>query len=736
MPNVNINRRTTIGSQKRKPFSFGNVVQYLSGIVGNEMVDISGNGYNADVINKDFTINGIPYKSTALIAQKAVNFGIIPDPYNFWYTTGGTPNQIPVVSLYQNVDYANIIFCRHVNQSVDSNLIETNEPFVVEIVTYSVALTGSNLINANAYFSVPTEDLAAYWVDFVNGNDTTGTGTKLLPWKTIKKGINSSASGSKIYARSAEYTETRTFDFLWIDTIRHIEGVGFVKLKSTSSADYIVQMTAAATGSLKGIYFTYVSENYILSINSSGTIERCFISGGDIGTCITVNSATTPTIKNCVIVASLRAFASLYNGNIDTCYIKTTSSSTNITIDGGSTTTFLNSKIRTLSSGSLISHTVGSACVIKGSKFYIDANITELYTTTSATSSLSFTYSLITSQYNFTNSVITAPKTTIFNDNRVVLTYAFVSKMLVDFKNGLTIECYRNIITSTTTGGLNSFAVYQTTGAPVTTSVKFYYNKVFTKSESSYVFRIGTENTSAYDGTISGIEILGNYIEYTGTSMGTTHAIFVGHNINALIRYNYVINLEYHTVYKHSAQINTSGDVSYNISKNAQILCFGAQNYRVYGNVVYMDKSANTGGIVVSSNGGGDPTGSDIKNNIIEAKDTSSIYILESTKSGVVLDFDYNVLYAEDGVEVFAIDGAYKTKAEWLATSQDLNSVFINPILDSELIPQSPINIAENLGATYDDGLDVSTDWGNTSEVPVIVLKQQSSAWQCGAYIK
>ena len=206
------------------PFQFGTVTQYLKYVVGNEILDISGNGYHADIINSDLTTNtiGVPYKSTSLIAQKAANFGTIPDPHNFWYTTGGTPNQIPVTCFYQNIDYDNTTFCKHSTQGLNSSGAEIHEPKVIEIVTYSAALTGANLNNANSYFSVPTEDLAAYWVDFVNGNDTTGAGTKISPWKTIKKGINSSASGSKIYARSAEYTETRTFDFLWIDTIRRV----------------------------------------------------------------------------------------------------------------------------------------------------------------------------------------------------------------------------------------------------------------------------------------------------------------------------------------------------------------------------------------------------------------------------------------------------------------------------------------------------------------------------------
>ena len=181
---------------------FGAVSQYIDGtIIGNEFIDKSGNGYDIDIINNDITIIGFPYKSTALIAQKVANFGLIPDPTNFWFT-GGVPNQIPVVSFFQNVDYADIIFCRHQSQSLDSNGVETVEPAVIEIVTYTNALTGANLIGANSYFSVPTEDPTAKWVDGTNGLDA-NAGTKAAPWKTEEFANQSVNTGLTIYSKSS-----------------------------------------------------------------------------------------------------------------------------------------------------------------------------------------------------------------------------------------------------------------------------------------------------------------------------------------------------------------------------------------------------------------------------------------------------------------------------------------------------------------------------------------------------
>lgn len=51
---------------------------------------------------------------------------------------------------------------------------------------------------------------AVYWVDTVAGNDTTGTGSQALPWKTITKAVASLAAGVTVRIKAGTYSEMVT----------------------------------------------------------------------------------------------------------------------------------------------------------------------------------------------------------------------------------------------------------------------------------------------------------------------------------------------------------------------------------------------------------------------------------------------------------------------------------------------------------------------------------------------
>ena len=80
--------------------------------------------------HKDFNDNwtkGFPYKSAATISAPVGDAVLIAaDINNFLYDAGGTPNEIAVVSLFQNIDYEDKLFCRHREQKVTTISIETN----------------------------------------------------------------------------------------------------------------------------------------------------------------------------------------------------------------------------------------------------------------------------------------------------------------------------------------------------------------------------------------------------------------------------------------------------------------------------------------------------------------------------------------------------------------------------------------------------------------------------------
>jgi hypothetical protein len=108
---------------------------------------------------------------------------------------------------------------------------------------------------------------------------------------------------------------------------------------------------------------------------------------------------------------------------------------------------------------------------------------------------------------------------------------------------------------------------------------------------------------------------------------------------------------------------------------------------------------------------------------------------------------DYNVYYSLLA-KPFNVQGVYKTFAEWQALGYDAHSVMLTSMAqvralftdydnsDYSLKAGSVvIGVGETLDAAYDDGLDASTVWGSDTVLPVVVTKQQGTAWDIGAYI-
>ena len=153
--------------------------------------DTSGNGRDFLITGYDFEeswVLGMPYKSAATISAPVGDATLIDADTNYYlYDNGGNPNQISVVSLFQNVDYSNKIFCRHIAQQLNSNGVETYEPRVVDFTVYSSVRSGIPLTDCNTYFSVPSKNGSAKWIDPLNGNDATGNGSEANPYKTHSK---------------------------------------------------------------------------------------------------------------------------------------------------------------------------------------------------------------------------------------------------------------------------------------------------------------------------------------------------------------------------------------------------------------------------------------------------------------------------------------------------------------------------------------------------------------------
>jgi predicted secreted protein len=195
--------------------------------------DLSANGRDFLITGYDFSVSvGFPYKSAATISAPAGDAALIAaDINNFLYASDGTPNQIPVISLFQDIDYEHKIFCQHSPQTLRSNGTELFEPRVLSIYMATDVLSGTELTTAQTYFSVPTEDTTTMvWLS-PTGNDSTGDGSKATPYKTWSKIV--STDKANVYCKTGAYNLTGALTFSGASAV-NIIGTGFCTNSMTS----------------------------------------------------------------------------------------------------------------------------------------------------------------------------------------------------------------------------------------------------------------------------------------------------------------------------------------------------------------------------------------------------------------------------------------------------------------------------------------------------------------------
>jgi hypothetical protein len=262
---------------------------------------------------------------------------------------------------------------------------------------------------------------------------------------------------------------------------------------------------------------------------------------------------------------------------------------------------------------------------------------------------------------------------------------------------------------------------------------------------------ISIDNTSS-SGTIDNIVVEQNEVhhaEHHGINALTTTND--GDITNLIIRYNLI-----HTngdgndsgIYMQerlAANDIVSPIVMYNVSHSNTAHGIQINKYLgdeidgalIYGNICYNNGTGSAGyGFI------GDLTNSTIKNNILafnNANDTDTEELRVDDGGGTANTSNYNLIYDDVHTDLVGWDGTTRTFADHQTnTSQDLNSVnsspsFKNAPSDLSLSPQSPaIGSGTNLGATYDDCLDISSSWPSS-----VTTKDQdlyTPGWEIGAY--
>lgn len=749
---------------------FGEVSQLIDGaIVGNEFIDKSGNGYNLDITNNDIESGfGFPYKSAALISQKAANYGKVSDVNNFWFTSGGTPNQIPVVSLFQNIDYANQIFTKHQAQGLNSNSEEVIEPMVTMIVTYKTPLV-SSLTEASTYFEVPTEVTSnVYWVDFVNGLDA-NAGTKAAPWKTLSK-ANTGTSNKTIYVKTGNYTEAANMTFLTGQTWNFI---GYCPLVSAGAAAIIINGTNSCTinGAIvtsasggRALYFVSGNNNTAnrckLNVNGAGSKNFQILAGTGnmLKYCLLHNNQNTPSVD-------LRAVGMTIYG----CYFSGTQTGVSEIVSFNTTTIVGNVDFfyNKCASGLVASHGFFLFNVAA-------TNFNIKYNDFKTTGGTNFSYHLngagLTGGYNWH-----------YNTFRPTTLSGGV--FVVAASNGLTVDIQHNYIyiTSSLSSGVFSIIgqatpnvsynyIYtsvqnnaiQISSQTVKGAATISYNTIHQPLDGGSI-TLGSDVDATWDNGHNGSQIIGNSIYglwyYDPTQVTNTgHGIAVFNCIDVHVKYNYVNGANHLVVYKASdrtpAMVNTDAVCAYNIGINNDGSLFPKtmSGIKFYNNLTYADNSNiidRAGGIYVLASTG--PAINNVfKNNLFIDRTPykAGLVVMEIGQASSLTGFesDYNIIYSENN-SIADISSTEYTWAAWQVLGYDANSR--NPTLaqadnmfaDSTNYKPTETAIChtggENLGAGYESAILITSDFynGYIRYTPSVNQYNQLTDWHVGAWV-
>jgi hypothetical protein len=685
-----------------------------------DTIDIPGLDW--DITNDSL---GIPLNTLALL-----DFGWTGSTTD----TAFTNYDVPPCMVYENIDYDSTIYFKISDRVLNTDSSELYPTRIKEIAIYSSAT------DANDYFDVPEITAGALWIDPINGVDATGDGSYALPWKTII-GVEAKTitAGTQIYIKSGyelfadRWTATKNLKW---------RAVGFTKVRSTNATFSITCNSANAT--IEGLYVDATSKDNGFYIASGGAalINRCYINKGTYG----INFAGIVTnITNSVISGSTYG---IYNqkatGTLDISGCYNSSANTDFVSFTASTDMTINYKYNI--DKKLLSFK-GSYTAVN----LIGNSLTSILATTGAyTGTMNIKHNTFTAiaTGNIISSSSAHAERYVYdiygNTFNVSNSYNCVCVYLVDQPTPNVSRNVMNISGATnTSSGIYINAVDQDCH-PATVMYNSFVNA---SPNSGYALTLGNENVGAGDDFLNTSRIEGNHFVYSGAYgvANTVHGIFISRNSGCILRYNDVNGANIGIGFKSTNQDNVNAICANNILHNCQdpLLAKGFKNTKFYSNTILNDNSIwDLNGCQIIENTGYS-TGCEFKNNIIvDLTDAEEILgnkqlIYVDANSNTDFVSNNNVLYSLNN-RIGRIGTNYYTFAQWQALGNDADSYNSNPSLNTSLIPlitSDAIGNGDDLGATYDDGLDITTNWGNGITLPVVVKKQQPASWDIGAYI-
>ena len=717
------------------PFKSDALVWLDGTISGTNFVDkISGKLF--PITGKDFDASwtrGFPYKSSATISAPSGDAVLIAADLNSYWYTAETPNQIPVVSLFQDVDYEHKVFCRHLPQMVDANGVEIFQPRVADIVIYNTVKSGADLVNCQVQFNVPIEDLTTYWVSKI-GLDT-NAGTKALPWKTIQKVDTSGTAGKTAYIKTGIYLENDGNSRL-----RYNKNMTYIAIGSVEvNADSVDRLTYFSAGNINvnGIVFN------ARGINGSPTTEgTTFLKSAIYNKCIFKNGrvnwwsgdpTATVTLNNCIAYGNASGISNTYISSIKSSYLNTTISNCR-TLSSLSNNKTINTSFSVLDNSALtlIGNYISNSGSFIGGSFSLNAIYNKIFKTAGSTSNL-IAVGDLTNQY-----------ASILNNN----TFKSLSGASGAFAliNTTDLTALNNVMDASLGDVL---CLTTATNIDISNKTKINNNWFKSNSAAGIVSINGERNIT----TLKGVEfarntIIGHRKDNPNATSGA-HGVFITTGGNANIHHNLISYGHLGMIVKCGDGLPfTSGGVYANMFKDNynDIYCRGVGAINISNNTIsrssYVYGDGN--GVCISCDENSAAAGIQnsenclIKNNIFDIKKLNTTLVMFdqwAVDHGCVAQ---NNVFNGGSILLMAGAANYASLATAQAAGKLLGCVVSDPLLDANLIPATPLLIGENLGVNYEDGLDITTNWGNDTTLPVIVTKKQPTTgnWQAGTYIK
>lgn len=682
--------------------------------------DKTNNGRNFLITGKDFTLNGFPYKSSATISAPSGDSALIAADLNGFYYTSGTPNQIPVVACFQNTDYANRNFFRHISQTVDSNDVETSEAMVVDMVLYANAKTGDNLTKCNTYYGVPVEQIDnSKWVAPASlGGSNSNAGTKAAPYLTFAYALGISGV-TKIYATSGTHVADNYIDITKGISIQ-CTGNTTIDPTNASYAMYIHKSTVTSTFELKNCRLNGSSWGvYIAANNTNNYFESVFFE----------NSATYDIYHSAGITVNLKYCKTkkrLYFGGFiaDTCQFFEVVPQVNTTLG----IIIKNSK---LTGAAFSPYNQGTV------EFYGNTSSTAVFNIQTNTNRVKFHHNQL-SYTNITAGHCVAFYTPVDFYNNNVTVNGISNYGVVYIEKDFT--AYNNIIDSYSANTYFDFAI---STISIATNGSFYNNKVKHRGLSGYGLKVGKETGGGlvpitidiYNNVILGATYFDNSINPANS---TAHMIFIGFVNTFEIHHNYCNG--------GSPGIGIKGDGTQDIStcKMYSNICKDNNNnfilQGVTGGKWVNCTSIQTLNILRHFSFGQEVDGitqySSMKNCLIYGLNNSTMAITIVAGSELGFESNYNNIYTPNkATPINHATLGQVSLSTWQAAGYDVNSLRVDPQFTGLVPYNSELNAGNNEGEDYNLVLHPNTDWGTDLQIPVVQTVEQGENWTIGAYV-